>query len=63
MILEIHPKSKKITIELSEEYIDQDVKIIVKPKKKSLRGRLKIEYPKDENNAWLKWIKKKYEKN
>jgi len=62
MILEIHPKSKKITIEIPDEFVDKDLKIEVKTKK-SLRGRLKIKETKDESNAWLKWIKANYDKS
>ena len=32
MILEIHPKSRKITIEIPEEFVDRDLNIEVKPK-------------------------------
>ena len=62
MILEVHPKTKKITIEIPEEFVDKDLKVEVKPKK-SLRGRLKITKTKDESNAWLKWVKANYDKS
>ena len=32
MVLEIHPKSRKITIEIPEEMVDKDLKVEVKPK-------------------------------
>jgi len=62
MVIEIHPKDKKITIEIPDELVDRDLKVEVKPKK-SLRGRLKIKKTKDESNAWLKWIKANYDKS
>jgi len=62
MILEIHPKSKKITIEIPEEFVGKDLRVEVKPKK-SLRGRLKVKETKDESDAWLKWVKANYDKN
>ncbi|MEO1927259.1 MAG: hypothetical protein ABGX26_01030 [Nautiliaceae bacterium] len=36
MILEFHPKSRKITIEIPEEFIDKDVEVIVREKKSNL---------------------------
>ena len=62
MILNIHPKSKKITIEIPEELVDRDLRIEIKPKK-SLRGVLKVKETKDESNAWLKWVKANYDKS
>jgi len=62
MILEIHPKSKKITIEIPKEFVNRDLKVEIKPKK-SLRGRLKIKERKNESDAWLKWVKANYDKS
>ncbi len=62
MILNIHPKSKKITIEIPEELVDKDLRVEIKPKK-SLRGILKVKDTKDESNAWLKWVKANYDKS
>ncbi len=62
MILNIHPKSKKITIEIPEELVDKDLRVEIKPKK-SLRGILKVKETKDESNAWLKWVKANYDKS
>ena len=36
MILNIHPKSKKITIEIPEELVDKDVEVIIREKKSDL---------------------------
>ena len=62
MILNIHPKSKKVTIEIPEELVGKDLQIEIKPKK-SLRGILKVKETKDESNAWLKWVKNNYDKS
>ena len=63
MILELHPTNKKITIEIPDEFVDKDVEVIIKRKKKSLRGALKIKETKDESDAWLKWVKANNDKS
>jgi len=64
MILEIHPKSRKITIEIPEEFVDRD--LIIKPKNSldDLAGSLKvpkemIDYEK-EKKAWEMAVLEKY---
>ena len=73
MILDIHPKSKKVTIEIPEELVDKDLRIEIRPKRdlNKLAGSLKI--PKEkvnyetEKKAWelavLEKYGKKYDKN
>jgi len=68
MILEIHPKSKKITIEIPDELVDKDLKIEIKQKSDlgELAGSLKI--PKEkvnyelEEKAWELAVLEKYGK-
>jgi len=66
MILEIHPKSKKITIEIPDELVDKDLKIEIKPKSDldELAGSLKISKKKVnyelEEKAWELAVLEKY---
>ena len=68
MILEIHPKSKKITIEIPDELVDKDLKIEIKPKSDldELAGSLKISKEKVnyelEEKAWELAVLEKYGK-
>ena len=69
MFLETHPKTKKITIEIPDEFIDKDLLIEVEPKKSldDLAGSLKV--PKNkinytlEEKAWEEAVKEKYAEN
>jgi len=67
MILEIHPKSKKITIEIPEEFIDKDVEVIVREKKSDLDelfgifSDIKPNYEMEEK-AWELAVLEKYGK-
>jgi len=68
MVIEIHPKDKKITIEIPDELVDKDLKIEIKPKSNldELAGSLKI--PKEkvnyelEEKAWELAVLEKYRK-
>jgi len=66
MILEIHPKSKKITIEIPEEFIGQDLRVEVKPKSSldELGGSIKVSKEKIdyelESKAWELAVLEKY---
>ena len=68
MILEVHPKTKKITIEIPEEFVDKDLKVEVKPKSNldELAGSLRV--PKKmidyelEKKAWELAVLEKYGK-
>jgi len=68
MVLEIHPKNKKITIEIPKEFIDKDLKVEIKPKNEldELAGSLKlaknvVNYEL-EKRAWEMAILEKYGK-
>jgi hypothetical protein len=66
MIIKIHPKRKKIEIELPDEYVDKELKIEIKPKSdlNKLAGSLKV--PKEkinyelEKKAWELAVLEKY---
>jgi len=66
MILEIHPKSKKITIEIPDEFVGKDLKVEVKPKSNldELGGSIKIQKEKInyelESKAWELAVLEKY---
>jgi len=68
MILEIHPKTKKITIEIPDELVNKDLKIEIKPKSDldELAGSLKISKEKVnyelEEKAWELAVLEKYGK-
>jgi hypothetical protein len=67
MILEFHPKSRKITIEIPEEFIDKDVEVIVREKKSNLDelfgifSDIKPNYEMEEK-AWELAVLEKYGK-
>ena len=69
MILKLHPKTKKITIELPDDLVDKDLRIEITPNKRldELGGSLKI--PKEkinyelEKKGWEEAVKEKYDKN
>ena len=68
MILNIHPKSKKVTIEIPEELVDKDLQIEVEPKKSldDLAGSLKVSKEINyelEKKAWEIAIREKYDKS
>jgi len=67
MILEVHPKTKKITIEIPEEFVDKDLKVEVKPKSNldelfGVFSDIKPNYEMEEK-AWELAVKEKYGKN
>jgi hypothetical protein len=67
MILEIHPKSKKVTIEIPDEFIDKDVEVIVREKKSDLDELFGIfsdinSNYEEEKKAWELAVLEKYGK-